>query len=176
MTEYFSAKTVEYPNDIPHFLKYLPIAKPNSKIINTIASIWLKNMPGYLSLDYFYSFPLSLLSKNTSLFGTDDVHGQISRNLKAIVYQYNRTDEDNCEILKIHSLLCVVLYLSVLCFSSLNTFSFCCAYLYLRGVRKHFPSRKETIKLLFKIFFQSRRLSNLFSFKQVITLLTSFNS
>ena len=94
MTEYFSAKTGEYPSDIPQFLRYLPIAKPNSKIINTIASIWLKNMPGYLSLDYFYSFPLSLVSKNTSLFGTDNVQGQISRNLKAIVYQYNRTDED----------------------------------------------------------------------------------
>ena len=85
-------------------------------------------MLGYLSLESFYSFPRALLSKNTSLFlGTDNVHGQISK-LEGYCL-YIQTDEDNCEIVEIHSLLCVVLYIaSVLCFSSVNTFSFCCAH------------------------------------------------
>ena len=99
-------------------------------------------------------------------------------NLKATVYIFRQMKIIARSWRYIHSLLCVVLYIaSVLCFSSVNTFSFCCAYLHLHEVGTPFPSRKKAIKLLFKIFlFRSRKLCVLFSFKQVIKLLTSFNS
>jgi len=59
--------------------KYLKDNKHNSQ---------QKNMLGYLSTDHYlflkpHSFPRATLSKNCSFLGTDNVQGQISKNISA---------------------------------------------------------------------------------------------
>ena len=77
------SKHVTWPNIPEYFpniiiLKTLCIVKKIWRIIKTIASIWGKNMLGYLSLDITlfliaHSFPRASLSETCSLLGTSNV-------------------------------------------------------------------------------------------------------
>ena len=68
--------------NIPQFSKPACIAKNGSRLMNKIASIWGKNMMGYLFLKA-HSFLQFTLSENCSLHGTDNVRRQILEHIFA---------------------------------------------------------------------------------------------
>ena len=89
MIEYSPAKTGEYQRIFPNFQKYvccekyLKDNKQNS--LHFTLKICLDICPWTLSVPKAYSFPLATLLGNSSLLGTDDVRGQISKDMFAPV-------------------------------------------------------------------------------------------